>query len=125
MCSNTRDIDFCRDKKILSHKWKCEECGTMYDKDFIEFSLIQKVKKILDYYFNQDLQCCKCRTQKSELAFAVCKCAGEFKETFSKVFFVEKSNIRNLNDFFSTLKIICNYYGMTKIKSYLSSIFDR
>ena len=60
--------------------------------------------------------------QKSELAFSMCRCAGEFKETFSKHFFTEKTNMNTLNDFFTTMMEICNYYSLTKLKSYLETV---
>lgn len=125
LCSHTRDLDLCRDKKLINNKWSCPECGNAYDKDYIEFVLIEKIKQTMDFYYTQDLQCLKCRNQKSELTFGMCSCGGEFKETFTSNFFIEKTNIRTVNDLFSTIRNISNYYSFSKLEGYLSNVMDK
>ena len=49
-CSNNKDLDLCRDKTV-NNIWICDICQYPYDKNFIEFLLLQKVKKIIDYYY--------------------------------------------------------------------------
>lgn len=124
LCSNSKDIDFCRDKKFLAKKWQCDECHTSYDTDLIEFNLLQKLKLIIDYYLNQDLECVKCKMQKNEYCWTACKCSGEYAETFSSHIFTGFHNIKNLSDLFSTISIICNYYEFTTVKSYLSRVLN-
>ena len=49
-CSNNKDLDLCRDK-TYNNEWICDICNFPFDKKFIEYLLIQKVKKINDYYY--------------------------------------------------------------------------
>lgn len=124
LCSNTRDLDLCRDKKLLNNRWKCNDCETVYEKDFIEFNLLQNAKKLINYYLNQDIECKKCKNQKSELVFPVCECSGQYVETFNKHFLDAYigCHIKNIDEYFTTLKFICNYYGFNKVKGYLKTI---
>ena len=118
-CSNSKDIDFCRDNTILEQNWTCEHCHAIYDKKMIEYLIIRKVQNIIDYYFNQDLQCKKCFNQKNEFTFSLCRCAGEFKKTFDDNILGGNSNMETINDFLSTLKDIANYYGFEMLKTLL------
>ena len=85
----------------------------------IEYLIIRKVQNIIDYYFNQDLQCKKCFNQKNEFTFSLCRCAGEFKKTFDDNILGGNSNMETINDFLSTLKDIANYYGFEMLKTLL------
>ena len=125
LCSNTRDIDFCRDKKIISKKFECEECNSPYDLDYIEFCILNKIKLLIDFYFNQDLECKKCKMQKADLCWHLCKCSGEYIETFSFIYFKNNnSNMNNLKDFFTVIISICNYYKFEKLKAYVLAVIS-
>ena len=120
-CSSSKDIDFCRDNNILSNNWTCENCHSSYDKTMIEYMIIRKVQNIIDYYFNQDLQCKKCGNQKNEFTFTICKCAGNYKKTFDENFLMNYPNMNSIKDFLQTLQDIANHYGFEMLKSLLST----
>jgi DNA polymerase epsilon subunit 1 len=117
-CSNYKDLDFCKDKLLLNNSWVCDVCNMPYDKTFIEYLVIQKVKNIVDYYFNQDLECKKCKMQKNELMNILCDCAGEFNKTFEDKIF-KTGNIRHIDEYVDTLLQIANYYGFENLKAML------
>lgn len=120
-CSSTKDIDFCRDTDILENNWTCEHCGNaQFDKKMIEYQLIRKVQTIIDYYFNQDLQCKKCTNQKNEFIFKLCPCAGEYKKTFEENFLPSFENMHSINEIISTLRDIASYYNFDILKTLLS-----
>ncbi|MCQ2815864.1 MAG: DUF1744 domain-containing protein, partial [archaeon] len=111
MCSTCKDIDFCRDESILNKTWSCENCHAKFDKKSIEFLIIKKIQSVIDYYFNQDLECQNCNNQKDEMNFVRCKCAGDFKRTFNQTFFREGSNITNIYEYLQIVMDIAMYYN--------------
>ena len=45
-CNYCRDLDLCRDPLLItnnSDEWPCPQCGSTYDKNAIELTLVQKV----------------------------------------------------------------------------------
>ena len=117
-CSNSKDIDFCRDANILSNNFSCENCHAVYDKGMIEYLLVRKLQKVIDYYYNQDLQCAKCGNQKNEMLLSLCKCAGEFKKTFEENFLdIEFKNMNSIQDLMQTILDIASYYNFDMVKS--------
>lgn len=124
LCSSNKDFDFCRDSSILENDWKCELCNTTYDRYYIEFLIIQKVKSLIDYYFNQDLKCKKCLMQKNELIFIRCECAGEFLKTYEDNFLKKSSsnNIKTMEEFLDVILNISNYFRFENLKAMLEQV---
>ena len=121
-CSNNKDFDFCRDTSILDNEWKCELCNTTFDRNYIEFLIIQKVKSFVDYYFNQDLKCKKCMMQKNEMIFIRCECAGDFVKTYEDNILKKTGNINNMDEFLNIILNIANYYRFDNLKAMLEQV---
>jgi DNA polymerase epsilon subunit 1 len=121
-CATNKDFDFCRDVAILSNSWTCEFCGVQFDKDFIEFLIIHKLKNLVDFYYNQDLKCTKCKMIKNEFIFTRCSCAGEYVKTFEESIFNTLPNIKNLKDYLDVIHNIASYYNFETLKSMLAAI---
>ena len=121
-CYASIDIDFCRDKNYLQQKWECSDCHMSFDKDIVEFLVIKKIQKLIDAYFNQDLECCKCKEQKNEPLFSLCPCAGRFKGTFIEEFKKIYPNMNNPYDLLMTLKDIANYYDFKILSTLLNEV---
>ena len=121
-CYASIDIDFCRDKYYLQQKWECSECHMSFDKNMVEFLVIKKIQKFIDAYFNQDLECPKCREQKNEPLFTLCPCAGKFKGTFIEEFKKNYPNMNSPNDLFQIIKNIANYYDFKILGSLINEI---
>jgi len=121
-CTSIKDLDFCKDKYLLNNSWICDQCGNQYDKNFIEFLIIQKVKKIVDFFFSQDLKCAKCKMQKNELLNIKCSCSGEFQKTFEENIFKGVSNIKRIEEFLDNLSVIAKYYSFDMLNSFLEQI---
>jgi hypothetical protein len=121
-CYASIDIDFCRDKNYLLQKWECSECHMAFDKNMVEFLVIKKMQKFIDAYFNQDLECVKCREQKNEPLFTLCPCAGKFKGTFIEEFKKNYPNMNSPNDLIQIMKNIANYYDFKTLGSLLNEI---
>ena len=119
-CSNNKDFDFCRDKLILSNTWTCELCHSHYDKQFIEYLIIHKIKNLIDFYFNQDLKCNKCKMQKNEMIFTRCKCAGDYIRTFEENIFLNIPNIKTIDEYLDNIFNIANFYSFDTLKAMLS-----
>jgi DNA polymerase epsilon subunit 1 len=119
-CANFKDLDLCKDKLLLNNMWICDSCNAQYDKSFIEFLIIQKVKNIVDYYYNQDLYCKKCKMQKNDLLDTLCGCAGEYVKTFEDNIFKSVTNIKTTDELIDTLLQIANYYSFENLKAMLS-----
>jgi len=126
LCSSNKDFDFCRDAAVLKNNWKCELCNTTFDRDYIEFLIIQKVRSFIDYYFNQDLKCKKCLMQKNEMIFTRCECAGEFIRTFEEDFFKKinggNNNIKTMDEFVDVIYNISNYYRFDNLKALIEQL---
>ena len=121
-CATNKDVDFCKDVNVLSNTWTCEFCGVQFDKDFIEYLVIHKLKNLIDFYYNQDLKCSKCKMIKNEFIFNRCKCAGDYIKTFEDNIFPNSSNIRTLQDYLEVISNISNYYNFESLKAMLNSI---
>ena len=121
-CYASIDIDFCRDKNYLQQKWECSDCHMSFDKDIVEFLVIKKIQKLIDAYFNQDLECCKCKEQKNEPLFSLCPCAGRFKGTFIEEFKKIYPNMNTPYDLLMTLKDIANYYDFKILSTLLNEV---
>lgn len=119
-CNASIEIDFCRDEYYLKQTWECKECQYNIDKNMIEFLLVKKMQNFIDVYFSQDLECMKCREQKSEPLFTLCDCGGKFKGTFVDEFRRNYPNMKNPIDLLKTMKDIANYYEFNILKSLLS-----
>ena len=124
VCSNNFDLDLCRDNNILSFNWNCEKCNYPFDKKMIEYLIIKKVQNMIDYYFNQDIECEKCKNQKNEPLFSYCHCGGNYKKTFEEEFFTSDSNFNSIQEALYLLKEISNYYRFDILKSLIESFLQ-
>ena len=121
-CYSSIDIDFCRDKNYLQQKWECADCHMTFDKNMVEFLVVKKMQKFIDAYFNQDLECIKCKEQKNEPLFTLCPCAGKFKGTFNEEFRKNYPNMNSPNDLLQIMKDIANYYDFKILGSLLNEV---
>ena len=121
-CYAAIDIDFCRDKNYLQQKWECPDCHMNFDKNMVEFLVVKKMQKFIDAYFNQDLECTKCKEQKNEPLFSLCPCAGRFKGTFIEDFRKIYPNMNYPIDLLQTMKDIANYYDFKILGTLLSEV---
>ena len=121
-CYSSIDIDFCRDKNYLQQKWECADCHMSFDKNMVEFLVVKKIQKFIDAYFNQDLECTKCKEQKNEPLFTLCPCAGKFKGTFNEEFRKNYPNMNSPNDLLQIMKDIANYYDFKILGSLLNEV---
>ena len=121
-CYSSIDIDFCRDKNYLQQKWECADCHMTFDKNMVEFLVVKKIQKFIDAYFNQDLECTKCKEQKNEPLFTLCPCAGKFKGTFNEEFRKNYPNMNSPNDLLQIMKDIANYYDFKILGSLLNEV---
>ena len=121
-CYASIDIDFCRDKNYLQQKWECSDCHMSFDKNMVEFLVVKKMQKFIDAYFNQDLECTKCKEQKNEPMFTLCPCAGRFKGTFLEEFRKIYPNMNTPYDLLQTMKDIANYYDFKILGALLNEV---
>ena len=59
-CNYCRDLDLCRDPSLItnsSDEWPCPQCGSTYDKNSIELTLVQTIEEMSSMYQCQDLRC--------------------------------------------------------------------
>ena len=124
VCSNNCDLDLCRDINILNQNWNCEKCNYPFDKKMIEYLIIKKVQNMIDFYFNQDIECIKCKNQKNEPLFSYCNCGGNFQKTFEEEYFSSDSNFNSIHEVLSLLKDISNYYGFEILKNLIESFLQ-
>ena len=124
VCSNNCDLDLCRDINILNQNWNCEKCNYPFDKKMIEYLIIKKVQNMIDFYFNQDIECVKCKNQKNEPLFSYCNCGGNFQKTFEEEYFSSDSNFNSIHEVLSLLKDISNYYGFEILKNLIESFLQ-
>ena len=121
-CYASIDIDFCRDKNYLQQKWECSDCHMSFDKNMVEFLVVKKMQKFIDAYFNQDLECTKCKEQKNEPLFTLCPCAGRFKGTFLEEFRKIYPNMNTPYDLLQIMKDIANYYDFKILGTLLNEV---
>ncbi|KAF2871023.1 DNA polymeras-like protein epsilon [Massariosphaeria phaeospora] len=86
-CTASRDVDLCRDSALLPSadaggsaavlpKWKCDACGSPYDKLRIEEQLVAEVQRLVLEWCTQDLKCAKCGRLRQNDFMEHCGCAG-------------------------------------------------
>lgn len=83
-CNHCRDLDLCRDQDLLEGKWECSFCEHQYDKDAIEFQLLNRVLQHVAVYQAQDLKCCNCKRVASYDLQSYCQCSGKFHNSTEK-----------------------------------------
>ena len=79
---------------------------------------------MIDFYFNQDIECVKCKNQKNEPLFSYCNCGGNFQKTFEEEYFSSDSNFTSIHEVLSLLKDISNYYGFEILKNLIESFLQ-
>ncbi|KNC76375.1 hypothetical protein SARC_11125, partial [Sphaeroforma arctica JP610] len=89
-CMECRDIDLCRDVHKEEGEdgeqigfWRCPACTTEYDKDAIEYALIDVVRKQQITFNLQDLVCDKCNGIQ-RLLTPSCPCSGVYRNRTSR-----------------------------------------
>ena len=93
-----------------------------FDKNMVEFLVVKKMQKFIDAYFNQDLECAKCKEQKNEPLFTLCPCAGRFKGTFLEEFRKIYPNMNTPYDLLQIMKDIANYYDFKILGTLLNEV---
>ncbi|TFK70233.1 DUF1744-domain-containing protein [Pluteus cervinus] len=89
-CDELHDFDFCRDPELagsnleVAPKWFCPKCMGEYDRNAIEFALIQVVHNLEQVFSQQDLQCSKCNQVRSDNVSRWCHCSGVYKYKLGK-----------------------------------------
>ncbi|KAJ7630434.1 hypothetical protein FB45DRAFT_915491 [Roridomyces roridus] len=88
-CDALRDMDFCRDPELLPTgtdvpKWTCADCKGEFDRQAIEFTLMEVVFSLERSFAQQDLRCSKCQQIQSDNVSRYCQCSGSYQLTLSK-----------------------------------------
>ncbi|RPB25462.1 DNA polymerase epsilon catalytic subunit A [Terfezia boudieri ATCC MYA-4762] len=88
-CTLSRDLDLCKDEDIIPSakgevgavgvEWKCQHCGTRFDKLKLEEELVGRVYKAVTKYNTQDLRCVKCKTLRTNEFLEHCGCSGAWE----------------------------------------------
>ncbi|XP_076884641.1 DNA polymerase epsilon catalytic subunit A-like [Bidens hawaiensis] len=79
-CNDCRDIDLREDKALLTQEWRCSipRCRQPYDREKMEYDLLQTARQREKIYHLQDLVCLKCKHVKAAHLAEHCACAGTF-----------------------------------------------
>jgi DNA polymerase epsilon subunit 1 len=85
-CTMMRDLDLCKDEDLFSEgaSWRCNFCGTEFDRVAIEERLLGIVESWIVEWTTQDLKCVRCGALKSNDFMEHCTCSGEWKEIVSR-----------------------------------------
>lgn len=101
-CLDFRDLDLCRDPRLLSGDFSCPSCHSKYDKEFVELYLIKELNRLVAAYQVQDLKCVSCKNVQEDNFSNSCTCGRSFKceisESFMKTQLASMSNIGEFYD---------------------------
>jgi DNA polymerase epsilon subunit 1 len=78
-CNGCKDMDLYRNPQLVKHEWVCDICQNPYNKEDIEYQLVQIAHRRSTAYQLQDLECASCRKVKTTTMAIHCKCAGIYK----------------------------------------------
>jgi DNA polymerase epsilon subunit 1 len=110
-CGTVKDLNLFEnnDKNSLV----CNECSNNYNKDNVEYKLIELLNQIILSYQIQDLKCNKCSIIKENNISNNCDCSGTFvcKE--------DKNEIRNT---INSLQSLSKFYKFEWLKEILSNL---
>ena len=98
-------------QQVLSPK--CDNCGAVFDRLFIEERLLGDVQKMGIQWMTQDLKCRKCFRIRTNDFMDHCACAGEWTTTVRK------------DDMLKRLRIyeaVAAFYGLKMLGSVLDGI---
>lgn len=128
-CNAIRDVDLGRDPDCLPSVdekgrlepapckfWTCHKCGAAYDRDSIEFPLIEHVNKIITRWQTQDIVCLKCGQIKEDNLAQTCQCGGSFKPSLPRGEITAKLNM---------LKSVSEYHKLEMTNEYVTSVLAR
>ena len=101
-CNDSKDLDMCRDPRMLARDYSCGECGHGYRKGEFEGRLVRIVRRRLGAYASQDMVCKKCGSVKASKLQKRCECNGEFQHTIRP-----DDVLRTL----ATIKGVADYHG--------------
>lgn len=98
-CNTVSTVDVFRSFNNDIKGWVCD-CGSLFDKSFIENKLIDWLQKNVDYYMTQDMYCKDCKMVKMDYMNKLCECGGVFVKARSSIqtYFESELN-RNFNNF--------------------------
>ncbi|KIW66546.1 DNA polymerase epsilon catalytic subunit A [Phialophora macrospora] len=125
-CTTTRDLDLCRDEDILpngneggeegsSKPWRCNSCGTEYNRIVLEEELIARLQAMLLRWQMQDIKCKKCGVlQSDDSSFADhCSCGGHWVGTVE---------LRDVKDRLSVTARVAQAYGLKMLIQVLEGV---
>lgn len=76
-CNDCRELDLCRDPRLLEHRWLCPCCANKYSMAAVEGRLLAVVAAQQRAYQLQDLSCVRCRNVSSAHLKQCCdQCGG-------------------------------------------------
>jgi DNA polymerase epsilon subunit 1 len=119
-CCSVRDLDLCRDIDVLPApstdgimadnrsekvlpRWKCQMCGSSFDRLGIEEKLIACVHRFFVLWTTQDLKCVRCGRLRTNEFMEHCACAGEWIETVKREEILKEVQI---------LESVAQWYGL-------------
>ena len=105
-CNDSKDLDMCRDPRMLARDYTCGECGHGYRKGEFEGRLVRLVRRRLGAYATQDMVCKKCGSVKASKHQKRCECNGEFQHTIRP-----DDVLRTL----ATIKGVADYHGYASL----------
>ncbi|XP_076907140.1 DNA polymerase epsilon catalytic subunit A-like [Bidens hawaiensis] len=79
-CYECRDIDLREDTALLTQEWRCSipRCCQPYNREKMDYDLLQIARQRERVYHLQDLVCLKCKHVKAAHLAEHCACAGTF-----------------------------------------------
>jgi len=100
-CHDVRDTNLCiltySDDNDEKCQWRCSDCGTPYDKDFIEWRLVHLIQRKSALYQLQDLRCSKTQRVALRALGRQSKCSADLKLDITREHFASRLSIlRNL-----------------------------
>ncbi|XP_055338827.1 DNA polymerase epsilon catalytic subunit A-like [Paramacrobiotus metropolitanus] len=104
-CNSCRDLDLCKDQPITvedSTFWVCAnaDCRRPYSREEIQQRLFVALKKMNVAYHLQDLVCSKCRQIFDRHVSKTCACAGQFRNTVTRVLLDKLRILENISRHF-------------------------
>lgn len=125
-CTAMRDLDICRDSKILPENacfghdpitapWRCATCGTEYNKLALEEKLIGQVRGLIVEWQSQELKCTKCGRSRVGEYTEYCFCSGSW---------VGSMDGESIQEQLRVTKSAARFYGLRMLESVIGRILD-
>lgn len=128
-CHAIRDVDLGRDADCLPSVdergnlepaprkfWGCHKCGVAFDRESIEFPLIEHISRLVARWQTQDVVCTKCGQIKDDNLAPTCHCGGSFRPGLPRGEITTKLNM---------VKSVGEYHGLDMTLEYVSAVLSR